>query len=134
MSTPAAPEPGSEIVLFETDPRSIISSMISRWATLLAALLLTPAAPMTVFVADSLSRVRPRDVPGKAVEAKIKAARNEAEAFQVVVRAGDAGLRGVNVSISDLKGEGRVIARKNIPLFREDFVEVPFPRPCANEP
>jgi len=108
--------------------------VISRWAALLAVLLLSPAAPMTVFVADSLTRVRPKDAPGKSGEAKIKAARNEAEAFQVVVRAGDGGLKGVNVSITDLKGDGRVIDRNNIALFREHFVEVRVSSPRAKEP
>ncbi|HLY09674.1 MAG TPA: glycoside hydrolase domain-containing protein [Planctomycetota bacterium] len=109
--------------------------MIVRWmAALVAALLLPPAEPMRVFVVDSLARIRPKDAPGTATEAKIKAARNEAEAFQIVVRAGEGGLKGVNASATDLKGDGRVIDRKNIALFREHFVEVRVPTPKAKEP
>ncbi|HLY73595.1 MAG TPA: glycoside hydrolase domain-containing protein, partial [Planctomycetota bacterium] len=108
--------------------------MIPRWmATFLAALLFPPASSMSVYVVDSLSRVRPKDAPGTAVEAKIKAARNEAEAFQIVVRAGEAGLKGVNASASDLKGEGRLIDQKNISLFREHYVDVRIPSPRAKE-
>jgi hypothetical protein len=88
---------------------------------------------MSVYVVDSLSRVRPKDAPGTSVEAKIKAARNEAEAFQIVVRAGEAGLKGVNASASDLKGEGRLIDQKNISLFREHYVDVRIPSPKAKE-
>ena len=107
--------------------------MIARIGILLA-LLLPPAAPMTVFVVDSLTRVRPKDAPGSIVEATLKAARNEAEAFQVVVRAAEAGLKNVMLEASDLKGEGRVIDRKHLSLFREHYVEVRVASPKAKEP
>src|SRR5689334_12670245 len=108
--------------------------MISpRLATLALALLFPAAAPMTVWVADPLTRVRPKDAPGTATEAKIKAARNEAEAFQVVVRAGEGGLKGVTVAVSDLQAEGRVLDRKHIALFREHYVEVKTPSPKSKE-
>jgi hypothetical protein len=108
---------------------------MNRLLTVLMLGLLVPPAPsLSVFVVDSLARVRPKDAPGTAVEAKIKAARNEAEAFQIVVRAGDAGLKGVNASITDLKGEGRLLPKKAIALFREHYVEVRVPSPKAKEP
>jgi len=112
----------------------MIRSVNPRWAaTLAVALLFPPAAPMSVYVVDSLSRVRPKDAPGTVVEAKIKAARNEAEAFQIVVHAGDGGLQGVNASASDLKADGGVIDQKNIMLFREHYVLVRVPSPKAKE-
>src|SRR4051812_35300107 len=108
--------------------------MISpRLATLALALLFPAAAPMTVWVIDPLTRVRPKDAPGTATEAKIKAARNEYEAFQVVVRAGAGGLKGVTVAVSDLQAEGRVLERKHIALFLEHYVEVKTPTPKSKE-
>jgi hypothetical protein len=105
-----------------------------RWLTVVVAALLLPApAPMSVFVVDSLTRVRPKDLPGTAVEAKIKAARNEAEAFQIVVRAGEVGLKGVTLDASALTGEGRTIEAKHLSLFREHYVEVRTPSPKSKE-
>lgn len=89
---------------------------------------------MAVTVVDSLTRVRPKDAPGTAAEASIKAARNEAEAFQIIVHAGDAGLKAVNASVTDLKGEGGVLSSRNIALFREHYVQVSVPSPKAKEP
>src|SRR5579872_69177 len=112
----------------------MIRSVIPRWtASLFIALLFPPAAPMSVYVIDSLSRVRPKDAPGTAVEAKIKAARNETEAFQIVVHAGDGGLKGVNAAASDLKAGSLIIDRKNISLFREHYVTVRIPSPRSKE-
>src|SRR5205814_6371149 len=69
--------------------RGIMSPVTARWLLLfLGPLLLRPAAATTVWVADPLTRVRPKDAPRSAAEATLKAARNEAEAFQIVVRAG----------------------------------------------
>ncbi|MBI3856588.1 MAG: DUF4091 domain-containing protein [Planctomycetes bacterium] len=103
--------------------------MIPRGLLLLfGALLVRPAAPPRVFVVDSLQRVRPKDAPGTLKEARIKAARNEAEAFQVVVRAGEGGLKEVTAEASDLKGEGdRLIERRHVSLFREHYLDVKTP-------
>lgn len=92
------------------------------------------AAPVTVFVVGSLIRIRPRDPARPGSEARIKAARNESEAFQIIVRAGEKALKGVTAEASDLKGEGgRVIDRRRISLFREHFVEVKVPSPKSKE-
>jgi hypothetical protein len=116
-------------------PHSIISDVIARFsAALLAALLLPPAASMSVYVVGPLARVRPKDAPGTGAEAVVKAARNESEAFQVVVHAGEAGLRGVNASASDLKGDGGSIDHKYVALFREHYVDVRVSTPKAKEP
>lgn len=109
--------------------------MTSRLLLALAASLLVPtAAPITVFVADPLSRVRPKDPARPAKEARIKAARNEYECFQVVVRAGEGGLKEVTAEASDLKGEGdRVIERRHVAIFREHYLQVKTPTMKSKE-
>ena len=69
---------------------------------LLGALLVRPAPPFTVFVADPLVRVRPKDPPRPAKEARLKAALNEVESFQIVIRAGEAVMKDVTAEASDL--------------------------------
>ncbi len=91
-------------------------------------------APMAVYPVSGFERMRPDDppvLPGKAV---IKAARNEVEPFQIAVRAGAGGLRGVTVTASDLSaGRGRTIPRRNLTLYREHYVEVGKPSPRSVE-
>jgi hypothetical protein len=105
------------------------------WALLLVALpFLRPAAPPAVFVVDALTRVRPKDAPGPAKEAKIKAARNEYESFQIVVRAGEGGLKDVTAEATDLKGDGdRVIERRHVAIFREHYLEIKTPTVKSKE-
>jgi hypothetical protein len=89
---------------------------------------------MTVYTVDGLTRVRPHDAPRAAPSVHIKAARNEYEPFQVVVRAGEEGLQGVMVRVSDWRGaRGRVISRKHVTLYREHYVEVKTPSPKSKE-
>ena len=109
--------------------------MTARWLLLLLGpLLLRPAAPSTAWVIDSLTRVRPKDPPRSTVEARVKSARNEAEAFQVVVRAGDKGLKGGSIVASDLKGDGgRLIEKRHVSVFREQYLEVRTPSPRSRE-
>src|SRR5271157_3172561 len=94
-----------------------------------------PVAPaMQVYAVDGLRRVRPQEAALAAAPVSIKAARNEYEPFQVVVRAGSNGLRGVNVEISDLRGEpGRTLSREHIALFREHYVRVTKASPKTKE-
>ncbi len=79
-----------------------------------------------VWVARSLQRIGPDDAPGSNLQAQLSAARGEYESFQIVVRApGSAALSNVNVSVSDLTGPGgAVIPRRNLSLFREQYVYV----------
>ncbi len=79
-----------------------------------------------VWVAPSLQRIGPDDAPGSTQQAQLSAARGEYESFQIVVRApGSAALSNVNVSVSDLTGPGgAVIPRRNLSLFREQYVYV----------
>jgi hypothetical protein len=97
-----------------------------------AALLLTlvtrlaQAQPrvMNVWVAPSLQRVGVSDQPGNTADARIFAARGEAESFQIVLR----GLQSVRISdirLSNLTGPGgAVISRTNFTLYREHYVLV----------
>lgn len=108
--------------------------MSVRWLALLGALLVTPAPSMTVFTADSLTRIRPKDPVRPEAEARLKAARNEAEAFQVVVRAGEKPLPAVMVEVSDLQGDGgRVIGRAAVSLYREHYLDVRTPSPRSKD-
>src|SRR5262245_43008376 len=101
---------------------------------LLGAMLVRPAPGLTVFVVDPLVRVRPKDPPRPEKEARIKAARNEVESFQIVIRAVEAPLKEVAAEASDLKGEGdRLIARRHIAIFREHYVEVKTATPRSKE-
>jgi hypothetical protein len=107
----------------------------ARWLLLLLGpLLVRPAAPASVYVVDALTRVRPKDAPRAAREAIVKAARNEAEAFQIVVHAGDKDIKAGALVASDLKGEGgRILSRQNITLYREQYLEVRTPSPRSKE-
>jgi hypothetical protein len=103
-------------------------------AALFAVMLVRPAPPFTVFVVDPLVRVRPKDPVRPAREARLKAARNEVESFQIVVRAGESALKDVTAEASDLKGEGdRVIPKRNVAIFREHWIEVKTPSPRSKE-
>ena len=109
--------------------------LLRGWALLLLALPAAPvSAPPTVFVVDSLSRVRPKDAPKPLKEARIQAARNEYESFQIVVRAGEGGLKDITVEATDLKGDGdRVIERRHISIFREHYLEIKTPSMRSKE-
>ena len=55
---------------------------------------------MSVYVVDEFERVRPPDRPGVGHAAVLRAARNEYAPFQIVVRAGTRGLKGVDARMS----------------------------------
>jgi len=79
---------------------------------------------LTVWTTDPLTRVQPTDPPGTLTSAAIKAARNEYEAFQVVVTApASSALSGVNVAVSDLVGPS-TLPKSAIALYREHYVPV----------
>ncbi len=79
---------------------------------------------MIIWVTNVLTRVQPTDPPGTSTAAAIKAARNEAEAVQVIVRApSTTNLSGVNVTVSDLVGP-KTITKSNIALYRVHYVPV----------
>lgn len=92
------------------------------------------AATPTVWVVDSLTRVQPTDAVGTSTTAAIKVARNEYEAFQIIIRApASQSLSNVNVTASDLIGPG-VISKNNITLYREHYIQVTTPSPSSPYP
>lgn len=125
------------------------SSNPARWTVGLAALvLLLPAGgagragrtsiqertrAMQVFVADSLTKVwrEPEEggAPLKEGAAEIAACRNERESVQVVVAAGEGGLREVRVAVSDLQQENgkSVIPSDSVAVNPVGYVETHRP-------
>ncbi len=81
-----------------------------------------------VWVTHGTGRVFPQDPPGERQEARIFAARNEYEPFQIVVRTEDAPLERVTLEASSLKSAtGAVINTQHITLFREHYVYIRRP-------
>ena len=87
---------------------------------LIAALLTAPlaASAADVWVAGSTEKIRPDATARQTTEAKIAAARNEFEAFQVVVTGG---AKQVSARASALEGPGKL---DDVKLYREDLMDV----------
>ncbi len=82
---------------------------------------------LTLWVTDALTRIQPTDPLGTSTTASIKAARNEAEAVQVIIRAPDGqALSNVNATVSDLVGPG-TLNKSAFTLYREQYVPVTTP-------
>ncbi|MHC4438770.1 MAG: DUF4091 domain-containing protein [Planctomycetota bacterium] len=96
----------------------------------------SPAADMIkLTVLKSTERIGQNQKPYGAAAVEIKAARNEVESFQVVVTAPKENISVVEVEISDLTGPaGSKIPKKNISLFREEYVRVRMSSPRAELP
>jgi len=103
------------------------------------SLLLSPpnciAEEISYWVTHGTTRVTPDEIPKGGSEASIKAARNEYEPFQLIVRSQD-NIKNVDVTVSDLAGSnGAKIGKENIVLFREHYVYVRVPSlRCDNAP
>ena len=112
-----------------------MSRAISIVASLMVPTCGAPAqAALSAFPVDGLARVRRYDTVSSNTTASIKAARNEYEPFQIVVRASGEGLKGINMEASDLRGEdGHTIERRHVTLYREHYVEVTQPSPKSRE-
>jgi hypothetical protein len=95
--------------------------MSFRRAPLLAALALAPLAAHAadVWVAGSTEKIRPDARPRPATQASLRAARNEFEAFQIVVTG-----RATRVSVeaSSLKSGAGEIA--DVKVYREDLIDL----------
>ncbi|MGD0093030.1 MAG: hypothetical protein ABSE73_24220, partial [Planctomycetota bacterium] len=100
-----------------------------------AALPLCGAGEVPIWCVGESTKVKPDDPPpdqGKnllwdagAKTATLGSARNEYVAFQIAVRAADAGLEGVTVVPEDLKGpNGALLPAANIELFVEHYLNV----------
>jgi hypothetical protein len=72
--------------------------------------------------------VKPKGAPAGSSGARISAARNEFESFQVAISAGDTPLRGVNVSLaSPLTGSRGSIPARNVTIHREAYLDIDTP-------
>ena len=126
---------GAYFILAAADPGAAIAeSSESNNTTSTGVNVVTSTGGITIWVTDTLARVQPTDAPGTARSAAIKAARNEYEAFQVIVRAPSGqGLTGVNATVSDLVGPG-TIPRANVTLYRAHYVTVTQSSPASPYP
>ncbi len=90
-----------------------------------------PASPaVSWWIATALEKVRPTDpAPASAAHAaRIEAARNEFEPFQVVLRSAAADIEGIDVHPSDLRGPGgSVIAARWVNVYLERYVTLHTP-------
>ncbi|MBU6399981.1 MAG: DUF4091 domain-containing protein [Verrucomicrobia bacterium] len=92
------------------------------------------SAAMNVYTVDGMVRVRPTDPPRSSPAARLEAARNEYEPFQVVVHAGDSALEEVSLAATDLRGPGgQRLSRRHLTFYREHYVEVTRPSPKSKE-
>jgi hypothetical protein len=100
--------------------------MSSRRAPLLLSLVLSlapvAARAADVWVASSTEKIRPDAAPRPATQASLEAARNEFEAFQVVVTGHAAR---VSAEATPLQSGGAAIA--DVKLYREDLIDLAQP-------
>lgn len=99
------------------------------WARVVAAAVLAVPAPgiaaMTVWTADSLTKIAPTATPATSQSAQLSAAGNESVSFQVAVTAGAAALSGVDATMTDFTGPGASIpASGSVVIYREGFYDV----------
>ena len=86
-------------------------------------------------VITSLERIGQDEPLYGESQASVKAAKNEYEPFQVILRSQE-NLKKLDVVVSDLVGsDGRKIGKENIALYREHYVHVCVPSyRCDNPP
>jgi hypothetical protein len=116
----------------------LTNSLAIAFFSICFMLLMSPkclAAELTCWVVHGTTRVKPDAQPGNNKTAAIKAAKNEYEPFQVILRSQE-NLKNVDVTASDLVGaDGQRIGKENITLFREHYVYVRVPSSrCENPP
>jgi hypothetical protein len=87
------------------------------------------AAAGKVTVVGSVAKVRPTDQPTGTSEARLTAAKNEFESFQIVVQAGSsAPLHNLKVALGKpLTGPGGKIPAANVTIYREAYYNVQQP-------
>ena len=92
---------------------------------LLFALSASLAHAQSVWVAPETQKVRPTDVAVARTSISLEAARNEFEAFQVIVDGGEVGATAVTVAAGELHGPGgATIGGGDVRVFREAFIDV----------
>jgi hypothetical protein len=92
----------------------------------------TPAAApgLVWWTTNALEKVRPfEQVPAEAERsAKIQAAKNEFEPFQVILRAAGTDVQVTDVTVSNLKrADGVILDKKNITVYTERYVDLKTP-------
>ncbi len=88
----------------------------------------TGSEPLAVWTQPATVRVFQNAPVLPLGAAQVSAARNETEAFQVVVHGGTTGVTGVDAVVSDLvDGAGHVIPASRVTFYREQFVHVDIP-------
>src|SRR5215471_17663478 len=106
--------------------------MISLAAVPLFVATLRPTSPPKLiwWTTHALEKIRPSDrVPAEPLKsAAISAARNEFEAFQVVLRAEGQALENVDVDVSDFRGpNGARIAKRYVTVYFEAMLDLKKP-------
>jgi len=100
----------------------------------LAAILMLPgvALGLSVTAVPSTTKVlKDGTAPAGSPSVSIEGARNEYEAFQLILRAGAAPSVDVTADMSDLVGPGgTVIPSSAATLYLEYYVDITFPSPC----
>ena len=94
-------------------------------------------SPFRWWIADSLAKTKPQDgFPNSPLKrATVFAGRNEFEPFQIVLRAEDQDLAGIDIEFSDLRtSQGAVIPRNNITVYAEQFLNITEPSVIGGEP
>jgi len=97
---------------------------------LIAGALVAPAfaAAASVSVAPATLKIRPSTAAGIERTARLQAARNEFEAFQIVLQAQGSPLEGVTAKASPLRGPaGSIIPASAVSLYREALINVTSP-------
>jgi len=109
-----------------------ISILVSVCLMIISCQTDTPDQQIQLTALNSMQRILPSiPVKGKQ-EVVIKAARNEYEAFQVVIKAGALQhLKNVKVEISDLKNDDGIFTKNNLDLYREEHIFLPHSSPRA---
>jgi Glycoside hydrolase 123, catalytic domain/Glycoside hydrolase 123 N-terminal domain len=82
------------------------------------------------WTANSLSKIRPNDMPPETVKnpARLYASRNEFESFQAIFRAEGQNIQNADIEMSDLKSpDGGGISKANITVYFERYLDLPQP-------
>jgi len=90
--------------------------------------------PMQLQAFNSMQLIQQENKAKGEDVAKIKAAKNEYESFQIAVIAKSGKLDHVKIEISDLKSDNGTIGKENIVLFREEYVPVRNSTPRVTYP
>jgi hypothetical protein len=93
-----------------------------------------PGPDLVWWTTHSLDKIHPydREPQEPVLTAKISAARNEFEPFQVVLRAAKEDIDGVDIEVADLRGASGVIPSKNcVSIYLERYLDVTIPSSIA---